>query len=92
MRIDSSPITCTATPSACRSIPTSDYVNDLFTREAESFIARNDPKPFFLYLNYTVPHAELRAPEDSLAPLKGRFSGDAVRQCGCRRPPGRRDD
>ncbi len=53
--------------------PNKDYVNDLFTREAESFIARNDPKPFFLYLNYTVPHAELRAPEDALAPLKGRF-------------------
>ena len=53
--------------------PNKDYVNDLFTREAESFIARADPKPFFLYLNYTVPHAELRAPDDSLAPLKGRF-------------------
>ena len=51
----------------------SDYVNDLFTREAESFITQNDPKPFFLYLNYTVPHAELRVPEDSLAPLTGRF-------------------
>ena len=50
-----------------------DYVNDLFTREAESFITRADPKPFFIYLNYTVPHAELRAPEDSLAPLAGRF-------------------
>ena len=50
-----------------------DYVNDLFTREAESFITRPDSKPFFIYLNYTVPHAELRAPEDSLAPLKGRF-------------------
>lgn len=50
-----------------------DYVNDLFTREAESFITRPDSKPFFIYLNYTVPHAELRAPEESLAPLKGRF-------------------
>ena len=50
-----------------------DYVNDLFTREAASFISRNDPKPFFIYLNYTVPHAELRVPEDSLAPLNGRF-------------------
>jgi arylsulfatase A-like enzyme len=50
-----------------------DYVNDLFTREASAFISRDDPKPFFLYLNYTVPHAELRAPDDSLAPLKGRF-------------------
>jgi arylsulfatase A-like enzyme len=50
-----------------------DYVNDLFTREAETFITRNDARPFFLYLNYTVPHAELRAPEESLAPLRGRF-------------------
>jgi arylsulfatase A len=53
--------------------PTGDYVNDLFTREAEGFITRADPKPFFLYLNYTVPHAELRAPEDSMAPLKGKY-------------------
>ena len=50
-----------------------DYVNDLFTREARSFIERDDQRPFFLYLNYTVPHAELRVPEDSLAPFKGRF-------------------
>jgi arylsulfatase A len=53
--------------------PARDYVNDLFTREAESFITRNDPKPFFLYLNYTVPHAELRAPDEALAPLKGKY-------------------
>jgi arylsulfatase A-like enzyme len=53
--------------------PNKDYVNDLFTRDAESFISRDDPKPFFLYLNYTVPHAELRAPEDSMAPLRDRF-------------------
>ena len=53
--------------------PERDYVNDLFSREAESFVTRNDPKPFFLYLNYTVPHAELRVPEDSLARFRGRF-------------------
>jgi arylsulfatase A len=52
---------------------TRDYVNDLFTREAEAFITRPDPKPFFLYLNYTVPHAELRAPEDAMAPHRGHF-------------------
>jgi len=51
-----------------------DYVNDLFTQEAEAFIARPDPKPFFLYLNYTVPHAELRAPEDSMTLHRGRFA------------------
>jgi arylsulfatase A-like enzyme len=50
-----------------------DYANDLFTREAVSFIERADPRPFFLYLNYTVPHAELRVPEDSLQPFKGSF-------------------
>jgi arylsulfatase A-like enzyme len=50
-----------------------DYANDLFTKEAESFITRNDPRPFFLYLNYTVPHAELRAPEDSMAQWRGKF-------------------
>lgn len=50
-----------------------DYVGDLFTREAEAFITRNDSRPFFVYLNYTVPHAELRAPEDSLQPFRGRF-------------------
>jgi arylsulfatase A len=50
-----------------------DYVNDLFTREALGFIEAKDAKPFFLYLNYTVPHAELRVPEDSLAPMRGKF-------------------
>ncbi|MEO7275452.1 MAG: sulfatase-like hydrolase/transferase, partial [Vicinamibacterales bacterium] len=50
-----------------------DYVNDLFTTETVSFVERDDPRPFFIYLNYTVPHAELRAPEDAVAPFKGRF-------------------
>jgi arylsulfatase A len=50
-----------------------DYVNDLFTREAAAFIERGDPRPFFVYLNYTVPHAELRVPEDSLEPFRGKF-------------------
>ncbi|HEX2344486.1 MAG TPA: arylsulfatase [Vicinamibacterales bacterium] len=51
-----------------------DYVNDLFTQEATAFIERADARPFFVYLNYTVPHAELRAPDNSVAPFKGRFS------------------
>jgi arylsulfatase A len=50
-----------------------DYANDLFTKEARAFIEKDEPKPFFLYLNYTVPHAELRVPEDSLAPLRDKF-------------------
>jgi arylsulfatase A len=50
-----------------------DYANDLFTREASAFIERPDARPFFLYLNCTVPHAELRVPEDSLDPMRGKF-------------------
>lgn len=50
-----------------------DYANDLFTKEAGAFIERSDPRPFFVYLNYTVPHAELRVPEDSIEPFRGRF-------------------
>jgi len=63
-----------------------DYVNDLFTRETLSFIDTADARPFFVYLNYTVPHAELRAPEEAMRPWRGTFPetpfvntrGDAV--------------
>ncbi len=50
-----------------------DYVNDLFTQEATGFIEQSDKRPFFLYLNYTVPHAELRVPEDALKEFRGKF-------------------
>jgi arylsulfatase A-like enzyme len=50
-----------------------DYVNDLFTREAAALIERDDARPFFIYLNYTVPHAELRAPDAAMAPFRNRF-------------------
>jgi arylsulfatase A-like enzyme len=50
-----------------------DYAGDVFTKEATAVIERNDSRPFFLYLNYTVPHAELRAPEDSMALFRGKF-------------------
>ena len=50
-----------------------DYVNDLFTKETVAFIDRNDPRPFFIYLNYTVPHAELRPPEEAITPFRGKF-------------------
>ena len=51
-----------------------EYVNDLFTRETRAFIEREDGRPFFVYLNYTVPHAELRVPDDSVAEMRGRFA------------------
>lgn len=42
------------------------YIHDLFTREAMAFVesARTDPRPFFLYLAYTLPHADLKVPDD----------------------------
>ena len=49
------------------------YSHDLFTREALAYIERNRDRSFFLYLAYTLPHAELTAPEDSLKPYLGKF-------------------
>ncbi|AWW32875.1 N-acetylgalactosamine 6-sulfate sulfatase (GALNS) [Echinicola strongylocentroti] len=44
------------------------YSHDEFTKEALWFIEENKDNPFFLYLPYTIPHAELTVPEDSLEP------------------------
>lgn len=50
------------------------YTNDLFTDEALAFIDNHREKPFFLYLAYTTPHAELLVPEDSIfLSYKGKF-------------------
>jgi len=37
------------------------YSHDLFTEEALAFVDRNKDKPFFLYLAYTIPHANNQA-------------------------------
>jgi len=49
------------------------YSHDLFTHFALSFIAENKDRPFFLYLPYTIPHAELLVPEEDLAEFRGRY-------------------
>ncbi len=49
------------------------YSHDLITKEALQFVERNKQGPFFLYLAYTIPHAELAVPEDSLEQYKGKF-------------------
>jgi arylsulfatase A-like enzyme len=53
--------------------PEKDYVNDLFTQAALDFIDKNRSRPFFIYLAFTVPHAELRAPEEAVGPYRGKF-------------------
>lgn len=49
------------------------YSHDLFTREALDFIRRNQDRPFFFYGAFTIPHAEVAVPEDSLAEYRGRW-------------------
>jgi arylsulfatase A len=43
-----------------------DYSADLIQQKALAFIQNQKDKPFFLYLSYTLPHASLQVPKDSL--------------------------
>ncbi|WP_429063191.1 arylsulfatase [Chitinophaga sp. W2I13] len=50
------------------------YAPDLIQQQALRFLDDNKNKPFFLYLTYTLPHAELQVPDDSLfRHFKGKF-------------------
>ena len=49
------------------------YSHDLIANEALEFIKNNKENPFFLYLAFTIPHAELAVPNDSLLEYRGRF-------------------
>ncbi|MBW3630869.1 MAG: arylsulfatase [Gemmatimonadetes bacterium] len=42
------------------------YSHDLLVDETLSFLGRHRREPFFLYLAYTLPHAEVEVPEDSV--------------------------
>ncbi|MFO1447857.1 MAG: arylsulfatase [Opitutaceae bacterium] len=58
------------------------YANDLFTTEAEAFLARvgaapamgSPRKPFFLYFSATTPHADLKCPADSITEVKQAYA------------------
>lgn len=49
------------------------YSHDEMTKKSYNFIRENKDNPFFLYLAYAIPHAELRLPEDYLEPFIGRY-------------------
>jgi arylsulfatase A-like enzyme len=49
------------------------YSSDFLTDEALDFIAANRARPFFLYLAYIAPHAQLDAPDDAVTEYLGRF-------------------
>jgi arylsulfatase A len=47
------------------------YSHDLLYEESVSWLKAQHDKPFFLYLTFTIPHAELIVPEDSMAQYAG---------------------
>ena len=50
------------------------YAQKLFTDAAVDYINEQDAEnPFFMFLSYTSPHAELAAPEEFVAPYSGKF-------------------
>ncbi len=52
-----------------------DYTHDLFAEEALQFIAQNRPQPFFLYLAFTIPHANNEAKAKGMeVPELGEFA------------------
>jgi arylsulfatase A len=49
------------------------YSHDLFADQALDFIRRHRAKPFFFYAAFTIPHAEVTVPDDSLDEYRGRW-------------------
>lgn len=43
-----------------------EYAHTIIHNKALEFISKNKEKPFFLYLPYTIPHAEMLVPNDTL--------------------------
>lgn len=49
------------------------YSHDLIEEEAIRFIKRNRDTTFFLYLPFTIPHADIDVPEIWMEPYLGKF-------------------
>ncbi len=50
------------------------YAQRLFTDAALQFLDTQDGKqPFFAFVSYTSPHSEMAAPEEFVAPYRGKF-------------------
>ena len=51
------------------------YAQELFTDAAVDYIQDHDSEnPFFIFLSYTSPHAELAAPKEFIEPYSGKFN------------------
>ena len=53
-----------------------EYAQDLLTREGLRFIGENAARSYFLFMAYTLPHADLTAPEEYLARFRGKFGDE----------------
>lgn len=49
------------------------YSHDLFADQTLDFIRRHQDQPFFFYTAFTIPHAEVTVPDDSLAEYLGKW-------------------
>lgn len=49
------------------------YSHDVLANAALDFVRRHRDRPFFLYVPFTIPHAEVIVPDDSLAEYLGRW-------------------
>lgn len=47
-------------------VDTTQYTHDLFAEAALQFIETHRQEPFFLYLPFTIPHADIAVPESAL--------------------------
>lgn len=50
------------------------YAQELFTQEAISYISQPHENPFFVFLAYSAPHAELGAPAEFVKQYEGQFA------------------
>jgi arylsulfatase A-like enzyme len=49
------------------------YSHDLFTEKGLKFVKDNKDGPFFLFMAYSLPHADIDVPEDALRPFKDKW-------------------
>jgi arylsulfatase A-like enzyme len=68
-------------------VPKGTFLNELFTTEALNFIEQNKKNPFFLYVSYTLPHAELVVP-DKYMKLYQNADGSSLYAPEKPQPPG----
>ncbi len=55
------------------------YSADVIQEKALDFIEDNNDKPFYMYCSYTIPHAELIVPQDSIfQKFDGKFNPEKV--------------